>query len=96
MSVLIKPIISEKRTAEAEKFNRYGFIVERSATKTQIKSEVEKIYGVKVVRVNTLVQRGKDASRYTKAGFIEGQKPTIKKATVFVGKDDKIDFYSNI
>ena len=96
MSVLIKPIISEKRTAEAEKFNRYGFIVERAATKTQIKSEVEKIYGVKVVRVNTLVQRGKDASRYTKAGMIEGQKPTIKKATVFVAKDEKIDFYSNI
>lgn len=96
MSVLIKPIISEKRTAEAEKFNRYGFIVERAATKTQIKSEVERIYGVKVVRVNTLVQRGKDASRYTKAGMIEGQKPTIKKATVFVAKDEKIDFYSNI
>ena len=96
MSVLIKPIISEKRTAEAEKFNRYGFIVERSATKTQIKHDVEAIYGVKVVRVNTMVQRGKDASRYTKAGMIEGQKPTLKKATVFLEKDDKIDFYSNI
>ena len=96
MSVLIKPIISEKRTAEAEKFNHYGFIVERSATKTQIKHDVEAIYGVKVVRVNTMVQRGKDASRYTKAGMIEGQKPTLKKATVFLAKDDKIDFYSNI
>ena len=96
MSVLIKPIISEKRTAEAEKFNRYGFIVERSATKTQIKHDVEAIYGVKVVRVNTMVQRGKDASRYTKAGMIEGQKSTLKKATVFLAKDNKIDFYSNI
>ena len=96
MSVLIKPIISEKRTAEAEKFNRYGFLVERGATKPQIKKAVEDIYGVKVIRVNTLVQRGKDASRYTKAGMIEGQKSTLKKATVFVGKDDKIDCYSNI
>ena len=96
MSVLIKPIISEKRTAESEKFNRYGFIVERTATKTQIKKEVQDVYGVKVVRVNTLIQRGKDSSRYTKAGMIEGQKPTIKKATVFLSKEDKIDFYSNI
>jgi len=96
MSVIIKPIISEKRTAEAEKFNRYGFVVTRSATKTQIKKEVEDIYGVKVVRINTLIQRGKDSSRYTKAGMIEGQKNTIKKAIVFLSKDDKIDFYSNI
>ncbi len=96
MSVIIKPIISEKRTADAEKFNRYGFVVERSATKSQIKKEVEDIYGVKVIRVNTLIQRGKDASRYTKAGMIEGQKPTIKKATVFLKAEDKIDFYSNI
>ena len=96
MSVIIKPIISEKRTAEAEKFNRYGFLVERSATKTQIKHEVETIDGVKVVRVNTMVQRGKDASRYTKAGMIQGSKSTLKKATVFLSKDDTIDLYSNI
>ena len=74
MSVIIKPIISEKRTADAEKFNRYGFVVERTATKPQIKKEVEELYGVKVIRVNTLIQRGKDTSRYTKAGFIEGSK----------------------
>lgn len=96
MSVIIRPIISEKRTAEAEKFNRYGFLVVRDATKTQIKKEIEDIYGVKVLRVNTMVQRGKDSSRYTKAGMIYGQKPTLKKATVFLGNEDKIDFYSNI
>ncbi|MBR0055527.1 MAG: 50S ribosomal protein L23 [Bacteroidales bacterium] len=96
MSVIIKPIISEKMSAASEKFNRYGFLVQRSATKTQIKKEIQDIYGVKVVRVNTLIQRGKDSSRYTKAGMIEGKKQTLKKATVFLGKDDKIDIYSNI
>ena len=96
MSVIIKPLISEKRTADAEKFNRYGFVVVRTATKPQIKKEVEELYGVKVIRVNTIIQRGKDNSRYTKDGLIEGSKPTIKKATVFVRPEDKIDFYSNI
>lgn len=96
MSVLIKPIISEKMTKAAEQYNRYGFIVDRKATKPQIKKEVEDLYGVKIKRINTLIQRGKLSSRYTKAGMISGQKNTVKKAFVFVDKDEKIDFFSSI
>lgn len=96
MNVLIKPIISEKMQAVSEKFNRYGFIVDRKATKTQIKKAVEDTYGVKVERVNTLIQRGKATMRITKAGAISGQKNTVKKAIIFVSSKDKIDFYSNI
>jgi large subunit ribosomal protein L23 len=96
MSTLIKPIISEKMTKVAEQYNRYGFIVDRKATKPQIKKEVEEIYGVKVQRINTLIQRGKSSSRYTKAGMIKGNKNTVKKAFVFIDKDEKIDFFSNI
>jgi large subunit ribosomal protein L23 len=51
---------------------------------------------VKVLQVNTLIQRGKESSRYTKAGMITGQKNTVKKAMVFVSKEEKIDFYSSI
>ena len=96
MSLIIKPIISEKMTQTAEKYNRYGFMVTREATKPEIKREVEAVYGVKVVRVNTLIQRGKVTNRNTKAGVITGQKNNFKKAYVFVDKDQKIDFYSNI
>ena len=96
MSVIIKPIISEKMTQTAEKYNRYGFMVTREATKPEIKREIEAVYGVKVVRVNTLIQRGKVQNRNTKAGVITGQKNNFKKAYVFVDKDQKIDFYSNI
>ncbi len=46
MNVIIKPIISEKMTMVGEKYNRYGFIVDRKATKPQIKKEIEDIYGV--------------------------------------------------
>ncbi|HHU47894.1 MAG TPA: 50S ribosomal protein L23 [Bacteroidales bacterium] len=96
MNVLIKPIISEKMTKVADEFNRYGFIVDRKATKSQIKAEVEDIYGVKVRRVNTLIQRGKASSRYTKTGVITGKKNTVKKAIVEISKEEKIDFFSNI
>ena len=96
MNVIIKPIISEKMTMVGENYNRYGFIVDRKATKPQIKKEIEDLYGVKVLQVNTLIQRGKSTSRYTKAGMIEGQKNTFKKAMIFVSKEDKIDLYSNI
>jgi len=96
MSIIIKPIISEKMSASAEKFNRYGFIVDRKATKTQIKKAVQDIYGVKVEKVNTYVQRGKSTVRNTKSGVIAGQKNTVKKAIVFLNEKDKIDIFSNI
>ena len=96
MNILIKPIISEKMQAVSEKYNRYGFIVDRKATKSQIKFAIEEVYGVRVDRINTLVQRGKATNRQTKAGIIHGQKNTVKKAIVFVNKEDKIDIYSSI
>ena len=96
MNILVKPIISEKMQAVSEKYNRYGFIVDRKATKSQIKYAIEEVYGVRVDRINTLVQRGKATSRNTKAGVIRGQKNTVKKAIVFVNKEDKIDIFSSI
>lgn len=96
MNILIKPIISEKMQAVSEKYNRYGFIVDRKATKSQIKHAIEEIYGVRIDRINTLVQRGKATTRQTKAGLIHGQKNTVKKAIVFVNKEDKIDIFSSI
>ena len=96
MNILIKPIISEKMQAVSEKFNRYGFIVDRKATKSQIKFAIQEVYGVRVDKINTLVQRGKEQTRNTKAGVIRGQKNSVKKAIVFVNKEDKIDIYSSI
>ena len=86
MNVLVKPIISEKIIKTADKYNRYGFVVDRKATKTQIKKEVEEIYGVKVVQVNTLIQRAKSSSAIQKQGMIQGQKNTVKKGFVEIKK----------
>ena len=48
MDVIIKPLITEKMTAQSEKMNRYGFMVNRNANKLQIRKAVEELYGVKV------------------------------------------------
>ena len=96
MDILVKPIITEKMTAQAESLNRYGFIVDRRATKIQIRAAVEDLYSVKVSDVNTMNYGGKLKSRYTKAGFVQGKTNAYKKAIITLNDGEVIDFYSNI
>jgi large subunit ribosomal protein L23 len=94
--VLVKPILTEKANAQQEKLRRYAFKVDRRANKLEIKKAVEEFYGVNVVDVNTAVVPGKNKTRYTKAGFIQGMKGAYKKALVTVADGETIDLYSNI
>ncbi|MEI8109408.1 MAG: 50S ribosomal protein L23 [Chitinophagia bacterium] len=94
--VLIKPILTEKANAQQEKLQRYAFKVDRRANKLEIKKAIEQFYGVTVVDVNTAVVPGKNKTRYTKAGFIQGMKSAYKKALVTVAKGETIDLYANI
>jgi large subunit ribosomal protein L23 len=96
MSIIIKPVITEKMTAMGEKLNRYGFIVQRKANKLQIKKAIEELYSVQIRDVNTMVIPGKAKTRYTKSGFISGQTSAYKKAIVTLKEGETIDFYSNI
>ncbi|MEZ5105994.1 MAG: 50S ribosomal protein L23 [Draconibacterium sp.] len=96
MDILIKPLVTEKMTDQAERFNRYGFVVDRKATKPQIKKAVESLYNVTVDSVNTMVYGGKVKSRYTKGGVITGKTASYKKAVVTLAEGESIDFYSNI
>jgi large subunit ribosomal protein L23 len=96
MSVLIKPIITEKMTADSELHNRYGFVVEPKANKIQIKEAVEAAYGVSVKKVRTMNYGPTRKSRYTKTGIQHGKTNAIKKAIVDVAEGDIIDFYSNL
>ncbi|HVN57962.1 MAG TPA: 50S ribosomal protein L23 [Bacteroidales bacterium] len=96
MSILIKPIVTEKMTGQGDKFNRYGFIVARYANKIQIKKAVEELYGVTVESVNTMNYGGKIKTRYTKTGLLAGKTVATKKAVVTLAEGNAIDFYSNI
>ena len=94
--VLIKPILTEKANSQQESLRRYAFKVDRRSNKLEIKKAIEQFYGVNVVDVNTAVVPGKNKTRYTKAGFIQGMKGAYKKALVTVASGESIDLYANI
>jgi large subunit ribosomal protein L23 len=96
MSIIIKPIITEKITKEGEVFNRFGFVVDKKANKVQIKKAIEAAYGITVVDVNTMNYRADRTTKYTKSGLISGKTNSYKKAVVKVKEGETIDFYNNI
>jgi len=96
MEISIKPIVTEKASKLTEKLNRYTFSVSPEANKYQIKALVENLYGVKVIRVNTMNVRAKNKSRWTKSGLLRGKTAAWKKAIVTLAEGQTIDFYSNI
>ncbi|PID90654.1 MAG: 50S ribosomal protein L23 [Bacteroidetes bacterium] len=102
--ILVRPLVTEKmnrlegRPPKKGKvqLNQYGFIVDRSANRIEIRRAVEEYYGVTVVRVNTMNYMGKRRTRYTKTGLLSGRTKAFKKAIVTLKEGDSIDFYSNI
>ncbi|HRN40907.1 MAG TPA: 50S ribosomal protein L23 [Vicingus sp.] len=96
MSVIVKPVVTEKMTNLTEKLNRYGFIVDYKSNKIQVKKAVEEMYAVTVDSVNTMNYYGKAKSRFTKAGLVSGRTNKFKKAIITLAEGDSIDFYSNI
>jgi len=96
MSVLKKPIITEKANLDSELNNRFAFIVDIRANKIEIKKAVEAAYGVTVDKVRTMIVRPDRKVRYTKDGVMTGKTAAYKKAVVQVADGDTIDLYSNI
>ena len=96
MSILIKPIITEKATADSEMNNRYTFLVDTTSNKVEIKKAVEAAYGVTVDKVRTQNYGPERKTRYTKSGLQRGKTNRIKKAIVDVAEGDAIDFYNNL
>lgn len=85
--ILKRPLLSEKSTYALNEQNRYAFVVDSRATKTEIKAAVEKAYKVRVEGINTITTKQK--ARRTKFGV--QAIPAIKKAVVKIHKDDKIE-----
>ena len=96
MSIVKKPVVSEKMTDLTEKLNRYAFVVDLKANKVQIKNEIEKLYDVKVHSVKTMICIGKIRVRGTKSGMIKGKTSKYKKAIIKLNEGETIDIYSNI
>ena len=96
MNILLKPIVTEKMTAQAGDLTRRSLEAVKTANKIQIKQAIEQLYGVTVESVNTMRYGGKKKSRFTKGGVITGKANSFKKAIVTLADGEVIDFYSNI
>ena len=88
--VILEPVATEK-SALAENENKYTFIVDPRANKTEIKQAVEAIFGVKVASVNTMNRKGKT----TRTRFGMGQRKNTKRAIVTLS-EGSIDIYGDI
>ena len=88
MNIILAPVITEKSETLKRENNVYVFKVKKNANKTQIKNEVEKAFGVKVVNVNTVnaVQKKKRVGRYT------GLTTAYKKAYVKLADGSSIEY----
>ena len=86
--VLYAPLISEKSYGLLDE-NKYTFLVDPDANKTQIKIAVEQVFGVKVTDVNTMNRKGK--RKRTRAGF--GKRKDTKRAIVTLVSGDRIDIF---
>ena len=86
--ILLAPVVSEKSYALLDQ-NKYTFLVDPSANKTEIKIAVEKVFGVKVTGVNTINRKGK--VRRTRFGL--GARKDTKRAVVSVAAGDRIDIF---
>ncbi|UMZ75395.1 50S ribosomal protein L23 [Natranaerofaba carboxydovora] len=82
--VIIRPWITEKSTEEIED-NKYTFVVDKKANKTQIKQAVEKLFEADVKKVRTMNMTGKPK----RLGRYEGRRPDWKKAIVVLKEDSK-------
>ena len=86
--ILLAPVVSEKSYSLIDE-NKYTFLVDPRANKTQIKIAVEQVFGVKVVSVNTINRQGK--TRRTRFGL--GRRPNTKRAIIAVAPGDRIDIF---
>ena len=95
MNLILKPIVTEKMTDQTDLFNRYAFVVSKSANKIDIRKSVEKLYEVKVKSVRTMNYYGKTRSKFTKGGVVRGKRNAFKKAIIQLIEGDSIDLYNN-
>lgn len=88
-SLIVRPLVTEKSTHQAEKRNAYAFEVAPDASKGQVKEAIEKIYNVKVQSVRTSNRKGKPR----RSGYRWGKTKDWKKAVVVLHDEYRIDVF---
>ncbi|AZA47378.1 50S ribosomal protein L23 [Chryseobacterium carnipullorum] len=94
MSLIIKPVISEKANYLTDLRGAYSFLVDPRANKIQIKKAIEQAYGVKVADVRTMIYAPKVSSKHTKKGLQVGKTNKLKKAVITLSEGEVIDIFA--
>ncbi|MBP6218361.1 MAG: 50S ribosomal protein L23 [Oligoflexales bacterium] len=89
--VLIKPLLSEKSVSVREQLGRYVFLVRQDANKEDVRSAVEQLFDVKVLKVNTALIRGKIKRR----GMHLSKRSNSKKAYITLREGQKIKIFDD-
>ena len=87
--LIFRPVVSEKSYDLIEDSNTYTFEVDPRTNKTEIRQAVERIFEVRVVRVNTMNRKGK----LKRTGRVVGRRPEVKRALVTLAEGDEIDIF---
>lgn len=87
--VIIRPLVTERGTHLANVKRAYSFQVHTDANKTQIRGAIERIYKVKVRKVNTANRQGK----VRRKGRVSGRRARWKKAVVYLEPEFHIDLF---
>jgi large subunit ribosomal protein L23 len=90
--VILEPIVSEKSYGLLER-HVYTFRVHPDASKPEIHDAVEKIFGVRVTKVNTLNRKGK--RKRNRRTWTYGERPGSKRAIVTLAEGDEIDLFES-
>lgn len=97
MSVIVRPMVTEKSTRLQDSKNEYTFEVTKTATKPQIKAALKELFpDVTVTAVRTIVMPSKPKGRFTKSGYVAGRSPVWKKAVVTLKQGDVIDLFEEV
>lgn len=86
--IVRRPLITEKGTDITTDHNGYTFLVARHANKVQIKKAVEELFDVRVLKVRTMLRKGKVKGRGPRAWT----RPDLKRAVVTLAEGDTVEF----
>lgn len=95
MSILVKPLITEKMTELGETQSKFGFIVDRNATKPEIRKALEEFYGIEINSLNTMIVPGKSKTN-RRTGQVSGRTKIYKKAIFTLKEGFSLDFFESI
>lgn len=87
--LILAPVVSEKSYDLIERTNTYTFEVDPRSNKEEIRDAVETVFGVKVLRVNTMNRKGKTK----RTGYKLGKRKNVKRAVVTLAEGDSIDLF---